>query len=146
MMAKVPITVIGFRCDRCGHEWIPRSGVGDEPRVCPKCHSPWWNRAPKKAAMTYDDFRHKIASTLNDASKPLTWTEIRTTTGLPQLFPNKQWVHKLERDIGLIRRRMGDGTIYWEISKGVVITESSATVEATHKTRSRSSRKQGAVE
>jgi DNA-directed RNA polymerase subunit RPC12/RpoP len=41
-MTKVPITVMGYRCTRCGHEWVPREG-GQEPRVCPKCKSPYWN-------------------------------------------------------------------------------------------------------
>ena len=29
-MARVPITVMGFRCDRCAHEWIPRPGAVEE--------------------------------------------------------------------------------------------------------------------
>jgi predicted Zn-ribbon and HTH transcriptional regulator len=39
-MAKV--TLVGYRCERCGHEWVPRE-KGQEPRVCPKCKSPYWN-------------------------------------------------------------------------------------------------------
>jgi|HubBroStandDraft_1064217.scaffolds.fasta_scaffold783636_1 hypothetical protein len=46
-MARVPITVMGFKCERCGHEWVPRSESDVEPRVCPKCHSAWWNKPPK---------------------------------------------------------------------------------------------------
>ena len=42
-MPKVPITVMGYRCERCGHEWVPRGGGDDEPRVCAKCKSPYWN-------------------------------------------------------------------------------------------------------
>ena len=30
---------------RCGHEWVPRDSK--EPKVCPKCKSPYWDR-PKK--------------------------------------------------------------------------------------------------
>ncbi len=40
-MPKVPITVMGYRCERCGHEWVPR--MDSEPRVCAKCKSPYWN-------------------------------------------------------------------------------------------------------
>lgn len=29
-------------CLRCGHEWFPRTP--NEPRVCPKCKSPYWNK------------------------------------------------------------------------------------------------------
>lgn len=44
-MAKVQLLVWGFRCERCGHEWVPRRE--EEPRVCPSCKSPYWNR-PRK--------------------------------------------------------------------------------------------------
>lgn len=118
-MARVPITVMGFQCDRCSHEWIPRN-AGDEPRVCPKCHSPWWNRPPKEPMMSYDDFKSKIVGALMPAGKPLTWTEVRTVAGLPQLFPNNQWVHRLEKDIGLVRRRESDGTIHWLLKDSAV--------------------------
>jgi hypothetical protein len=104
-MARVPITVMGFLCDRCGHQWVPRGGNDEEPRVCPYCHSALWNRPDKKVRMSYEDFRDKIAATLRQAGKPLTWTEVRTAANLPQAFPNNQWVHRMETDIGLIRRR-----------------------------------------
>ena len=44
-MAK--ITVLGYRCERCLHEWVPRRSSTDEPRTCPKCKSPYWDR-PRK--------------------------------------------------------------------------------------------------
>lgn len=31
-----------FKCDRCDHEWVPHSD-NEEPRVCPKCKSPYWD-------------------------------------------------------------------------------------------------------
>ena len=30
------------KCGRCGHKWITRSKK--EPKVCPKCKSPYWNK------------------------------------------------------------------------------------------------------
>lgn len=48
-MAKVRLQVWGYRCERCSHEWIPRD-FDIEPRVCPKCKSPYWNRPRKRAA------------------------------------------------------------------------------------------------
>lgn len=39
-MARV--TLAGFRCERCNHEWRPRDKAKD-PTVCPKCKSPYWN-------------------------------------------------------------------------------------------------------
>jgi hypothetical protein len=116
-MARVPITVMGFKCDRCGHEWIPRTAADEEPRVCPKCHSPWWNEPGKRARMSYEDFKTKVADALRQAGQPVTWTEVRTAAALPQAYPNNQWVHRMERDIGLTRRREPDGIIHWELKE-----------------------------
>lgn len=38
----------GYRCERCEHEWLPRD-KDKEPRVCPKCKSPYWD-TPRRAA------------------------------------------------------------------------------------------------
>jgi hypothetical protein len=114
-LARVPITVMGFRCERCQHEWIPRSGPEEEPRVCPACHSHLWNQPKKKLRMTYSDFKSKIARVLKEAGRPLTWTEIRTIASLPQAFPNNKWVRMMEGDIGLTRRREKDGIIHWQL-------------------------------
>jgi predicted Zn-ribbon and HTH transcriptional regulator len=112
-MARVPITVMGYRCERCNHEWIPRD-FEKEPAVCPKCKSPYWNR-PRKAMTTYEDFRDKVQETLKGSPGPLTWTEIRTLAGLPQKFPNNQWVRQMESEIGLERKRDAHGIIHWEL-------------------------------
>ena len=37
----------GFRCERCGHEWVPLD-VKNPPRVCPKCKSPYWDLPKEK--------------------------------------------------------------------------------------------------
>lgn len=47
-VAKTPVTKMGWRCDRCGHEWVPKT-EGFVPAVCPKCKSPYWNR-PRRVA------------------------------------------------------------------------------------------------
>lgn len=115
-MARVPITVMGYRCERCSHEWIPRD-VEQEPSVCPKCKSPYWNR-PRKATttsmLTYEDFRDKIHQTLKK-SGALTWTEIRTIAKLPEKFPNNRWVRRLEEDIKLKRERDSTGIFKWKV-------------------------------
>ena len=116
-MAKVPITVMGFRCDRCEHEWVPRGEAnGEEPRVCPKCKSPYWNR-PRRASMSYEDFKSKVQAALTEAGRPMTWTEIRTQTSLPQFFPNNQWVRRMDKDIGLVRERDNKGVIHWNLKR-----------------------------
>ena len=112
-MARIPITIMGFQCERCNHEWIPN---GDrEPLTCPKCHSPYWNRPRKATSMlTYEEFRDKIRETLLKPGS-LTWTEIRTTAKLPQAFPNNKWVHRMEADIGLKRVKDSHGIIKWSL-------------------------------
>lgn len=114
-MARVPITVMGYRCERCSHEWIPRRESEQEPSVCPKCKSPYWNK-PRKAApmLTYESFRDKVHEVLTK-SGPLTWTEIRTAAKLPEKFPNNKWVHRLETDISLKRNKDEHGIFKWKV-------------------------------
>jgi rubrerythrin len=47
-VAKVLITKAGWRCERCGYEWIPKR-PDFAPEVCPKCKSPYWMR-PRQSA------------------------------------------------------------------------------------------------
>lgn len=131
---------MGYRCERCGHEWVPRD-FETEPRVCPKCKSAYWNK-PRKSMMNYDDFRAKIVAALEASDHPLTWTEIRTTAGLPQLFPNNQWVHRMEKDAGLVRQRDQHGVIHWRLKDSVNET----TTKTAKSIRPRSGRKQSAVQ
>ena len=139
-MARVPITVMGYRCERCGHEWIPRD-FDTEPRVCPKCKSPYWNQA-KRTSMSYGDFAAKIVSTLRDAGHPMTWTEIRTAASLAQKFPNNKWVRRMEQDSGLRRHRDAHGVIHWQLSDA----SDSATAKVTEPIRSRSGRRAASLE
>ncbi len=115
-MARVPITVMGYRCERCNYEWIPRGESDAEPVTCPKCRSPYWNKPRKQSMTTYEDFRDTIKKTIESSpEKALTWTEIRTTARLPQAFPNNGWVHRLEKDIGLERKKDSHGIILWRV-------------------------------
>lgn len=41
------VRLFGYRCERCGHEWMPRNKK-NEPKVCPRCKSPYWNIPRKK--------------------------------------------------------------------------------------------------
>ena len=44
-MGKIKISA--YKCERCGHIWAPRNKK-EEPRVCPKCKSPYWDKPRKK--------------------------------------------------------------------------------------------------
>ena len=114
-MPRVPITVMGYRCERCGHEWIPKD-AGREPIACPGCKSPYWNRPRRATSMlTYEDFRDRIKQTLKKG-EALTWTEIRTIAKLPEKFPNNKWVRHMEDEIGLKRSKDKHGIIKWTLS------------------------------
>jgi predicted Zn-ribbon and HTH transcriptional regulator len=126
---------MGYRCERCGHEWIPRGGVGEEePRVCPSCHSSLWNE-PDKKRMSYEAFRERVGAALRESEIPLTWTEVRTKANLPQAFPNNQWVHRMETDIGLVRRRESNGIIHWLLKDATLDLGQPSAAEASDKTR-----------
>lgn len=114
-MGKVPITVMGYRCERCDYEWIPRALTEDDPKVCPRCKSPYWNRPKKENPMTYDEFKDKVVAVLKLRGQPMTWTEVRTQAGLPQKFPNNQWVHRMETQAELVRIKDAKGIMLWTI-------------------------------
>ncbi|MFH0831564.1 MAG: hypothetical protein V1886_01725 [archaeon] len=42
--------ILGYLCERCRHAWLPRQNSEGEPKVCPKCKSPYWDRPRKKSA------------------------------------------------------------------------------------------------
>ncbi|MFW6173383.1 MAG: hypothetical protein ACOC5T_06525 [Elusimicrobiota bacterium] len=37
----------GYKCERCGHEWVPRNKE-EYPKVWPKSKSPYWETPRKK--------------------------------------------------------------------------------------------------
>jgi hypothetical protein len=96
--------------------------------------------------MSYDDFKGKIGDVLRKAGKPLTWTEVRTTANLPQAYPNNLWVHRMETDIGLVRRRESDGIIHWLLKDATLDLGTPTPPETSHEVRPRARRKQNTVE
>jgi uncharacterized OB-fold protein len=51
-ISMAEITLKGYKCERCGHKWVPRER--DFPRVCPKCKSPYWDK-PRRLATRKQD-------------------------------------------------------------------------------------------
>ena len=46
------VLIEGYMCERCWYRWGCRTGSGvrpkEDPRVCPKCKTPYWNRPRRK--------------------------------------------------------------------------------------------------
>ena len=42
------VLIEGYMCERCYYRWSSRTGTGirskTDPRVCPKCKTPYWNQ------------------------------------------------------------------------------------------------------
>jgi predicted Zn-ribbon and HTH transcriptional regulator len=47
-MAKVKVFRDGWKCERCGHDWIPKTAK--KPTVCPACKSPYFDRPRQSKA------------------------------------------------------------------------------------------------
>lgn len=48
--------LLGYHCERCKHDWVPRVQE-QEPKVCPKCKSPYWNRPRRAARETQTEYK-----------------------------------------------------------------------------------------
>lgn len=48
MQEMIEVNLKGWKCQRCGHIWIPRIKKETQPTICPKCKSPYWNKQKKK--------------------------------------------------------------------------------------------------
>lgn len=52
----------GYKCDRCNHEWVARIKIAEDPTICPKCKSPYWNKPRRIDLANKDTTTNKIAS------------------------------------------------------------------------------------
>ena len=58
------VLIEGYMCERCHYRWGSRTGTGmralNDPKVCPKCKTPYWNRprsiriAPERQASQWN--------------------------------------------------------------------------------------------
>jgi len=54
-MANITISHAGFKCERCGHEWVPLRER--RPKVCPRCKSTVWDSPAKQVSGRREDSR-----------------------------------------------------------------------------------------
>ncbi len=53
MLKAKTVEVVVAHCERCGHDWRPAkmrslNDMKNEPRWCPACNSPYWNKKVSK--------------------------------------------------------------------------------------------------
>ena len=58
----------GYKCERCGHTWIPRSKIEEAPTICPKCKSPYWDK-PRRIGSRINEQRVKEQNVKGDVVK-----------------------------------------------------------------------------
>ena len=67
--------------------------------------------------MVYEKFRNEVARVLEEKAKPATWNEIRArSAALKQKAPYHVYVQKLQGDIGLVRFKRANKTV-WALRK-----------------------------
>jgi hypothetical protein len=65
--------------------------------------------------MRYDEFKAAIHQHLKRNRHGATWLELRETLALPYDRPCPEWTHRLETEIGLIRRKGTSRALVWEL-------------------------------
>ena len=69
----------GYKCERCSHEWVPRSKTDDTPIICPRCKSPYWDRPKKKGKNNEQAAAVPMLSPPDAEKKTKSETEIKET-------------------------------------------------------------------
>ena len=66
--------------------------------------------------MTYPEFRATIESALEKLRHGATWNEIKLAHDLPYDRPCPEWTRRLEREIGLVRRKGRERALVWSLA------------------------------
>ena len=67
--------------------------------------------------MVYEKFRTEVARVLEEKAEPVTWNEIKASSStLKQKAPYHVYVQKLQGDIGLVRFKHSNKTV-WALRK-----------------------------
>ncbi len=121
----------GYRCERCGHDWLPRAQE-QEPRVCPKCKSPYWNqprrilrqmqapyKIPQDNFLALDKFdatypAQKIGHSLTVHADCFDWLEKIPENTLHAIVTDPPYGVKEYEQEQLTKRKNGNGGI-WRI-------------------------------
>jgi DNA-directed RNA polymerase subunit RPC12/RpoP len=78
------IRLLGFQCQRCGHQWRPRTKT--PPVRCPSCKSPYWNRPRRK----------ELSQSLSQIGQAFRLVQIQLGSGSQaERFKNAHWIDDL---------------------------------------------------
>jgi len=106
-MPKVQLS--GYRCERCEHEWLPRD-KGHDPKVCPKCKSPYWDRPRRAVSAKHMGSLEKNAAHPN-GGMPESSRKVRARAG--QARESREWSEVSARIMSFDRRAgwLGRGSL-----------------------------------
>ena len=62
----VNVLIVGHRCYRCEHAWVPRN-ISEIPEICPKCKSPYWKKP--KTRFTKNDKKELNSKNKKESKK-----------------------------------------------------------------------------
>jgi hypothetical protein len=79
---KVDITRPGYRCERCGHEWIARARR--HPRICPHCKRPLAGTTAPPPGPSEQRIDHEFWN-------PVDFDTIAARQGGPKVFDLSTW-------------------------------------------------------
>lgn len=65
--------------------------------------------------MTYAEYRANIQGALRKRPEGMTWKELKSELQLPYSQPCYEWMARLEKDIGLVRKEKRGNTLLWQV-------------------------------
>jgi hypothetical protein len=65
--------------------------------------------------MTYPEFKATLQHYLAQHAGGATWNELRDTLKLPYERPCPEWTRRLEKEIGLVRRKGSGRSLCWTL-------------------------------
>ena len=70
--------------------------------------------------MRYLEFQNTIQRHLTKHRGGATWVELRDALSLPYQRPCPEWTRRLEKDIGLVRRKGAGRSLVWALPANAV--------------------------
>lgn len=65
--------------------------------------------------MTYVEYKTTLQQYLEKHSRGATWQELQSALKLPYARPCPEWTRRLEKEIGLVRRKGSGRSLVWTL-------------------------------